>query len=100
LSVVELARMRAREGRGDDFAPVLGRALSVHEAEPTCTEIHFYRGVEDPDLFLLALTWTSVEAHEAWRGSPGLERWRQLLGDGDLLAERPSVLGHFQDLPR
>jgi heme-degrading monooxygenase HmoA len=94
LSVLEVARVTCVEGRGDEFIERLKAGLKVQAADPECLGVYFQRCVERPDEFLLALTWTSVEAHNDWR-TAHREEWRAHVMD--LVVEGwPQLLGHYQ----
>jgi len=93
MSVVEIARLTCQEGKGDEFSEALKRGLAVQGADPNCLAIQYHRGVENPDEFVLSLTWTSVEDHDAWREAHR-EEWRSHIWD--LIEGTPQLLGHYR----
>lgn len=93
MSVMEVARITCQKGRGDEFAERLKVGLTVQAEDPECLEAFFQRRVEDPDEFLLQVTWTSVAAHDAWR-TANRDRWRAHITD--LLEGSPQLLGHYE----
>jgi quinol monooxygenase YgiN len=88
VTVVELAQVRATDG--DEFARRVQGALDVLASEPTCTGAKAYRCIEEPDAFVFAVTWDSVEAHEQFRAGSRFGQYRSHIQD--LLAEAPSFL--------
>jgi quinol monooxygenase YgiN len=95
VDVTELAAMRALDGHGDLLASSLVEAASVLEADDGCLGVRVMRCVEDPDTFSLQVDWTSVAAHEAFRGSAGPARFRDLVGQ-HLAPGSPSA--HYKDV--
>ena len=93
MSVVEIARITCQAGKGDEFVEALKNGLQVQGRDPECSEIFFQRGVENPDEFLLNLTWTSIPAHDAWRAAHR-EEWRSHIWD--LIEGTPQLLGHYR----
>ena len=93
MSVLEIARIRSKPSRGDEFLGALQRGLAVQGADPECSAIHIQRGVEDPDDFLLNLVWTSIEAHNNWRAAHR-DEWRAHISE--LMDGTPQLLGHYR----
>lgn len=81
MSVVELATMRAKEGRADGMGRALPPALAVVAEAEGCLGAVAMRGIERPDEFVLRIRWTSVAAHEEFRGAPDFARYRALIAD-------------------
>lgn len=88
MTIVELAHVRGSDG--DEFAQRVQGALEVLASEPTCTDAKAYRCIEEPDAFVFAVTWESVEAHHHFRASPRFEEYRSHIQA--LLAGTPSFL--------
>lgn len=95
VSVREVVRIKAIEGKGDQCAEALQTALGLQAADPTCLEILLERRIEDRDEFLLHLVWTTVAAHEAWRAAEG-PQFREHLTD--LIDGRTDLLGHYDEV--
>lgn len=84
-------------GRGDDFEVALREALTVIESAPQCEGAEVRRQIEDPSVFLVLITWGSVEDHMAFRASPLFEQWRALTHPFYEGQTFPSVT-HFSDV--
>lgn len=69
MSIIELATIRAKTGAADAMAAALPGAIALATAHDDCLDIAALRCVERPDEFVLRIEWTSIEAHEAFRGS-------------------------------
>jgi quinol monooxygenase YgiN len=92
VSATEIARLTAKPGRGDELARQLERSLAVVLADAGCVGARLFRGVEDPDVLVCEIEWLSVEAHHAWRDSPGLAAYRAIIGD---LEGAPIEFAHY-----
>lgn len=79
MSILEVVRITAQPGEGDEFQARLEAGLAVQAEDPECLAINLRRSIERPDEYLLELYWTSVEAHVAWQ-EHGRERWRSSVG--------------------
>jgi quinol monooxygenase YgiN len=95
MSVLEIVRITAHPGRGDEIAARLERGLAVQGADPECLGVRLRRSVERPDEYLLELFWSSVEAHDAWRAAHMAE-WRAEVGWEIVDEERKFGLGHYE----
>jgi heme-degrading monooxygenase HmoA len=92
MSVMEIARLTCQAGKGDEFAEALENGLAVQARDPNCLAIFYQRGVENPDEFLLHLTWTSIPDHDAWRAAHR-DEWRSHIWH--LIEGTPQLLGHY-----
>ena len=92
MAIVELARIHCKAGAGDEFERRLKAGLSVQAEWADCLAIVYYRGIEEPDEFILQLDWSTVEAHLEWRDK-NVDRWRAHISD--LLEGLPERLGHY-----
>jgi quinol monooxygenase YgiN len=95
MSATEFARLTARPGLGDELERRLRLALEVVTADKGCRRAAAFRCVEDPDVFLCEIEWTSIAAHEEWRGSPALEAYRSHIGD---VEGAPIEFAHYRRL--
>ena len=93
MSVIEIVRFTAKAGRGDEFGDRLKNGLTVHAADPNCTAITLLRSVERPDEYLAEITWTSIEAHDAWREAHR-DEWRAKVG-WEIVEGGPQGLKHY-----
>lgn len=91
MSVLELANIRATDG--DAFAAALPRALAVLREDPACRGAEARRCIERADEFVVAVEWTSVEAHEEFRAGESFQHYRAPIGP--LLAEAPAY-AHYE----
>jgi quinol monooxygenase YgiN len=76
------------------FAERLRAGLAVQAASEYCLGVYFQQRQENPDDFLLQISWTSLADHEAWRASPERARWRKHVSD--LIAGETRMLGHYE----
>ncbi|HEX5465513.1 MAG TPA: antibiotic biosynthesis monooxygenase family protein [Candidatus Limnocylindrales bacterium] len=79
MSVLEVVRIVARDGRGDAFGPRLANGLASQASSEGCLAVSTRRSVERPDEYLLLLDWESVEAHTAWQQT-GRQAWQEGVG--------------------
>jgi heme-degrading monooxygenase HmoA len=93
MSVTEIVRLAAVSGRGDDYARRLELALQAVADDPGCLGVTTFRGIEDRDSFVCTIEWTSVEAHYAWRDSPGLEQYKSFMAG---LERDAPQFGHYE----
>jgi heme-degrading monooxygenase HmoA len=88
--VIEVAILQALPGQGDAMEAGLRTARAVISRATGYRDSTFHRGVEDRDLFVLYITWDSVEAHEVgFRGGPLFPEWRSHFGH--VLTPKPDV---------
>jgi heme-degrading monooxygenase HmoA len=88
--IVETATISVQPGREDEFVRALEDAkLVLAQAHGWCG-ITVHRGIERPSVFLLAITWETLEDHtEGFRGGALFGQWRALIGP--YFAEPPAV---------
>jgi truncated hemoglobin YjbI/quinol monooxygenase YgiN len=69
--VIEYIRYRLPSERLDEFEPAYQRAAAALRAAPQCVDYELGRCVEEPERFILRITWTSVDEHlHGFRGGP------------------------------
>lgn len=69
--IVEYIRYRIPPGQSEEFQAAYGRAGLSLAAAPECTDYELTRSVQDPERFILRITWTSARAHtEGFRKGP------------------------------
>lgn len=83
----ELASIRIREGYEQTFEEHVAQATESSLRDPACHSVELLRSIEMPLQFRSRLGWESVEAHERFRSTDGIRRWRELVGS--LFAEPP-----------
>jgi quinol monooxygenase YgiN len=95
MSITEIARLKAADGKADELEQALPRALAVIAEEETCHGTRAYRSIERPDEFVMNIVWTSVEAHMAFRKAESFGRYREQMGDtlGEVLE-----FAHYEEL--
>ena len=62
--VVEYIRYRIPPEQGEAFAASYARAAAVLDADEHCLGYEIARGVEEPENWVVRITWDSVEGHE------------------------------------
>jgi quinol monooxygenase YgiN len=67
--IVEYIRYRIPADRAEGFEAAYGRAARSLAAAPECGEYELTRCVDEPDQYILRITWTSAKGHlESFRG--------------------------------
>ena len=88
--IVETATIAVQPGREDEFVRALEDAKLVLAQAHGWRDITVHRGIERPSVFLLAITWETLEDHtEGFRGGALFGQWRALIGP--YFAEPPEV---------
>jgi heme-degrading monooxygenase HmoA len=88
--IVETATIAVQPGREDEFVRALEDAKLVLAQAHGWRGITVHRGIERPSVFLLAITWETLEDHtEGFRGGALFGQWRALIGP--YFAEPPEV---------
>ena len=88
--IVETATIAVQPGREDEFVRALEDAKLVLAQAHGWRGITVHRGIERPSVFLLAITWETLEDHtEGFRGGALFGQWRALIGP--YFAEPPAV---------
>jgi heme-degrading monooxygenase HmoA len=88
--ILESATISVETGREDEFLAALEQAKLVLAQAPGWRDIRVHRGIERPSVFLLAITWETLEDHtEGFRGGDLFGQWRAIIGP--YFAEPPQV---------
>ena len=88
--IVETATIAVQPGREDEFVRALEDAKLVLAQAHGWQGITVHRGIERSSVFLLAITWETLEDHtEGFRGGALFGQWRALIGP--YFAEPPEV---------
>jgi quinol monooxygenase YgiN len=92
MAVTEIVQVYGAEGAGDELAKTFESIVDLLTQDPECHGVRVFHGIEDPDRFVLAVDWTSVDAHEAWRASEAREQWRAALSP---FVTKPNEMAHY-----
>ena len=88
--ILESATISVAPGREDEFLAALEQAKEVLARATGWRDIQVHRGIERPSVFLLAITWATLEDHtEGFRGGELFGQWRALIGP--FFADPPQV---------
>jgi heme-degrading monooxygenase HmoA len=88
--IMETATIHVIPGREAEFLSALAKAKDVLARAAGWQVIHVHRGIERPDVFMLAIGWESLEAHTVgFRGGELFVEWRELIGP--YFAQPPEV---------
>ena len=88
--IVETATIAVQPGREDEFVRALEDAKLILAQAHGWRGITVHRGIERPSVFLLAITWETLEDHtEGFRGGALFGQWRAIIGP--YFAEPPEV---------
>ena len=69
--VVEYVRYRVPAEQGAAFAADYARGAAVLDADPHCLGYEIAQGVEEPENWVVRITWDSLEGHEkGFRAAP------------------------------
>ena len=88
--ILESATISVQPGREQEFLAALEEAKKVLARATGLRDIRVHRGIERPSVFLLAITWDTLEDHtEGFRGGDLFGQWRAIIGP--YFAEPPQV---------
>jgi len=80
--VLELAILNIKDGRADDFEQAFAKAQNIISAMPGYIRHQLRRCVENPQQYLLLVSWETIEDHNVgFRNSAEYQQWRTLLHD-------------------
>jgi heme-degrading monooxygenase HmoA len=78
--LVERAELQIREGMEAEFSTAMAnQGLALLASVPGVQSVRIGRGVENPQKFLLLVTWDALESHAAFTKSPAMTEFRALL---------------------
>lgn len=79
--IMETAYMEILPGHEKQFEAAFAEAKKVVAQAQGFNVVHLHRGVERPNVYLVAIGWDTVEDHtEGFRGSELFTQWRAILG--------------------
>ncbi|WP_448614885.1 putative quinol monooxygenase [Modestobacter sp. URMC 112] len=71
MTILEYIRYRVPPEQGEDFAAAYATASAVLDADEHCLGYEVARGVEEPENWVVRITWDSLEGHEqGFRSAP------------------------------
>ena len=74
--IIEYIRYRVPLQQGPDFAAAYARAATVLDADGHCLGFEIARGVEEPENWVVRITWDSIEGHEkGFRTAPHFQEF-------------------------
>lgn len=78
--IVEHALLPVRAGMSEEFRSAFSEAKAIISRMAGFKSLTLSRCIERPDVFLLLVEWDRLEDHTVgFRGSPGYQRWSELL---------------------
>jgi heme-degrading monooxygenase HmoA len=78
--ILEMAVLHVKPGQAAAFQDAFRTAAPIIAGMDGYGGHELHRCVEHPDRFLLLVRWRSIEDHtRGFRGSPGYQRWKELL---------------------
>lgn len=92
--VTEIAIFIAASGKEDALGQGIIQGLEAIRQHPECISANITRCVERPERYMLAVVWTSLEAHiKDFRSGPLFPEWRKHIAG--LFEGTPEVF-HYQ----
>lgn len=78
--ILEVALLDVRDRQGMAFETAMSEALPLIRRQPGCLNADVHPCLENPQRYLLLVTWITRAAHEdGFRKSEDYRRWRALL---------------------
>ncbi len=78
--ILEAVVLPVRPGREAEFEAAFAEASSLIASREGYAGHELHRGIEQPNHYLLLVTWETLEAHTVgFRGSPAYKRWSAAL---------------------
>ena len=94
--VVEIALLKAKAGASEQLREGLLQARPVIARAAGYRASVFYRGIEEPDSFILRVEWDTLDAHlRGFRESPLLAEWRSHFYH---FLDGPAKVTHYEPL--
>jgi quinol monooxygenase YgiN len=92
--VTEIAEFTAQPGKAEALRAGLLRGLEVIRTAEGCRAARLCRGVEDPERFIYAIEWETLEDHTVrFRGGPRFAEYRSHING---LFVEPVIARHFE----
>ncbi len=94
--ITETAFMSIKPGHEAEFEAAIAQARTLVEQTPGCRGLKVARGVERPSVYLVTISWDSLEDHlVGFRDSDRFPKWRALLSPH---YSEPPTVEHWGDL--
>lgn len=78
--ILEQAILPVIPGKETEFEAAFAEAKELIAASPGCRGVEIQRCVEQPNEYLLLVSWDSIEDHtEGFRNSEAFGKWREML---------------------
>ena len=92
--ILEIADIRIAAGQNAAFEAAIERGLTTVAARAAGYRSHTVsRGIENPERYLLQITWDTLEAHTVgFRNGPLFAEWRAIVGP---FFAAPPAVEHF-----
>ena len=68
MTITARVKLTAKPGRRDELLELMIGPLAATRADPQCSSVEMFIGVEGADDVLLVEQWTSIEAHQQFIG--------------------------------
>jgi quinol monooxygenase YgiN len=92
MTAIERAELQVAEDKADEFEALLTKGADLVLGPGGARSLTISRGVERPHVFLLTVTWDSVDHHNAWRATPAYSEFVGLIQDH---LTGPTGMEHF-----
>lgn len=79
--ISEIAYLSVAAGDTEAMARAIPAALDVVRDDPGCCGAVAFQSATEPTEFTVIIEWTSVEAHQLFRSSPGMDEYRGHIAD-------------------
>jgi quinol monooxygenase YgiN len=74
--ITEFGEMEIKPGLEQEFIDGVVKCMPMLLGSRGCQAVKLFRSQEAPSRFLLDVKWEDLEAHAAFKVSPGIEQWR------------------------
>jgi len=99
--VIELVTVQIREGQQQAFERAYEQAMAVIVRSPGCSGVVLNRCVEEPQKYVLAVTWETLEAHtQGYRGSELSREAKSLIGVYRMGSTSPEHYRHVASIQK
>jgi heme-degrading monooxygenase HmoA len=88
--ILEVAQIEVKSGMEREFEAGVEKAAPIFQRAKGCRAMELQRSIEKPSRYRLLVRWETLENHTVdFRGSPGFQEWRKLVGH--CFAQPPEV---------
>jgi heme-degrading monooxygenase HmoA len=79
--ILEVAQIEVKSGMEREFEAGVEKAAPIFQRAKGCRAMELQRSIEKPSRYRLLVRWETLENHTVdFRGSPGFQDWRKLVG--------------------